>query len=283
MAEAKTGPSNLDALICLTCEDLSLQALQFAVTILQALDMRPVLLMVADSSEALAKMNVAQEAIRPIPALRMAQSLHYVGDQETLLTAQLESGGYGLLIMGVEKDPADSPPPWKGHRLAMSVEQDVLLIRNPPEGIRQILICTGGKPGEFGIIRMGLRIAQHTGAQATVLHVNPSPPSMYAGLEGLEGDLPKVLGRDTPLAEHLRRAASLAEDRGVKADMALRQGTVAEEIVRASELGDFDLVVMGAASPSKTVDRWLLDDITPQVLSSTQTSVLIHRPRTTEA
>ena len=152
--------------------------------------------------------------------------------------------------------------------MANSVAHSVLLVRPPAGDIKRLLICTSGGPVSEHVIRWGLRIAQTNAARSTILHVASAAPEMYAGLHFLAEDLSHVMSRQTPLSNHLREAAVMAEQAGVEAELELRHGMVAEEIVRACEMQAFDFIVLGAAKSPAGVNGWLLDEVMPHVLSS---------------
>jgi nucleotide-binding universal stress UspA family protein len=100
---------------------------------------------------------------------------------------------------------------------------------------------------------------------------------MYTGLPAVDEGLEEILSRDTPLATHLRAAAQLAEEKQVNARLELRHGVVIEEILRACEMGDFDLVVIGSPEPRRIFDRLALGQVGPQLLTSTKIPLLIAR------
>jgi nucleotide-binding universal stress UspA family protein len=100
---------------------------------------------------------------------------------------------------------------------------------------------------------------------------------MFTGLPAFTEDLSHLLARETPLSNHLKGIAAMAEEAGVEAQLELRHGMVAEEIVRACEMQIYDLIVLGAAKSHASVDAWLRDEVTPQVLSSLSCSILIVR------
>ena len=100
---------------------------------------------------------------------------------------------------------------------------------------------------------------------------------MYAGLPLLTEDLSHVMSRDTPLSKHLREIAVMADEAGVEAELELRHGMVADEIVRSCEMRDYDFIVLGAAKSGAGVDKWLLSEVMPHVLGSISCSILVVR------
>jgi nucleotide-binding universal stress UspA family protein len=162
-------------------------------------------------------------------------------------------------------------------RLANRIGDSVLIIQQPSPSIKHILICTGGHPASNLVITRGLQLGQALGSEVTILHVVTGVPTMYTGLPNVEEDLEAILSRDTPLASHLRAAAQLAEEMQVDAKLELRHGVVVEEILRACEMGNYDLVVIGSPEPRRIFDRLALGQVGPQLLTSTKIPLLIAR------
>lgn len=104
---------------------------------------------------------------------------------------------------------------------------------------------------------------------------------MYTGLPALEGSLEEIMSRDLPLSQHLKQAATLAEEAQVKARVELRRGIVAEEIVRACEVEPIDLIVIGAPRRWALINRLLLGRVGPQLIASMHCSILIVRDEET--
>jgi nucleotide-binding universal stress UspA family protein len=199
------------------------------------------------------------------------------GSFEAFIQKQLDHEHYQLIILGATKGSAGKPPTQRARRLASTLADSVLVLRNPPEKIKKILICTGGHPASNLVIDTGIRLAQQLDACATILHVVSGSPSMYTGLEAFDEKLENVMKRDTPLAEHLRGAAARAEAADIDSNVELRHGMVTEEILRASDVDNYDLTVIGSHEPGNFFKRLTMGRIGPQLVSSIQNSILIVR------
>jgi nucleotide-binding universal stress UspA family protein len=199
------------------------------------------------------------------------------GEIEPEIHGELKRRNYKLLVLGTTKRPPDQSPSPLLRRLLLKARTNVAYIKSPDGLLDNLLLCTAGHPTSVQIVDSGLQTAMMIGAEATILHVTSHPPHMYTGLNRIDQDLKELLARDTPIAHHLREMAFLADQLGVDARIELRHGTVVEEIVRATEMGRYDLVVMGTAAVRGPVDRLLLGDILPQVLASVPTSLLVVR------
>jgi nucleotide-binding universal stress UspA family protein len=199
------------------------------------------------------------------------------GSFESFIQKQLDHEHYQLIILGATKGSADKPLTKRTRRLASTLADSVLVLREPPENIEKILICTGGHPAANVVVDTGIRLAQELKASATIMHVVSGSPSMYTGLNAFEEKLENVMQRDTPLAEHLRGAAARAEAAGIESHIELRHGMVTEEILRASDVDKYDLTVIGSHDPHNFFNRLTMGRIGPQLVSSIQNSTLIVR------
>ena len=199
------------------------------------------------------------------------------GKFEVFIQKQLDHENYQLIILGATQGADDRPLTRRAQRLASTLADSVLVLRNPPVSIHQILICSGGHPGSNLVVDTGIRLAQHLDASATILHVVTGTPSMYTGLGAFDETLEQVMQRDTPLAEHLRGVAARAEAAGIDSKIELRHGMVTEEILRASEVEKYDLTIIGSHEPQKFLNRITLGRIGPQLVSSILNSTLIVR------
>ncbi len=189
---------------------------------------------------------------------------------------KLRSGGYSMVVVGMEHHPAAQPAPSWAVQIALRSPVTTLVLQGSEQVLRSILVCTGGKDASERPLRWGLRLARTANAALTIMHVSSRAPGMYAGLPAFGDSLMEVLARDTPLSRHLKDAARLCEKAGVQAQIALRYGIVADEIVRACEVEGHDLVIVGA-SLDMPMEHVLIDDVLPTLLVSIRTPLLIAR------
>ena len=256
---------------------LNPHALSLAATTAAALSLQPALLAVASSEARIPAANAllaqAMEAF-PAPA-PPAQSV--AGDYADVVKDQLRGEGTSLIMLGLGEDPRGSQFFDAMQALALVVRQSVLLLQSPHAKVQTVLICTAGQPASEKVVLLGLQLTKQLGAQAILMHVAPAPPSMYAGLPSMRLGLEQMLSHDTPIGQHLRDMAASAQVMGVKTELELRHGFVAEEILRACEMRRPDLVVVGAAPGGLSFDRIMLDEIAPQVMGSVPVPLLIVR------
>ena len=208
------------------------------------------------------------------------------GDPIATILAEAQEGDYDLVVIGARKEVGLT------QRLLGSVAQavvrraptSVLVVKRarpeprpePVEGLKRILICTGGLDVANPVIKAGAQLAGAAHAQATLLYVTSPTASMYAGLE-VEETLPRLLRSDTPVAQHLRHGAETLAQHQVAAELRLRHGVVADEILREAREGNYDLIAIGASGAAGRLRAWLLGNVTRQVVEHASCSVLVAR------
>jgi nucleotide-binding universal stress UspA family protein len=258
------------------------ETLRFAERVCDALGFGSVLVHVAPVDEA---PEVGQDLLDDAQNMRLEKrtdSKVLMGNAEHEILAELDRRPYQLVILGTAHKRIEHPPAQLTRRLAEKAKVSVVVIRKPPQALQNMLICTGGSPRSVPAIKWGIRLAKATDANTTILHVAGSPPAMYTGLDALDEGIQDVLERDSPLGQHLRDAAAMAEEAGIEANMELRHGIVAEEILRACDVTPYDLVVIGAPKPGAFLDRLMLGRVGPQLLASNPYSTLIVRSETND-
>ena len=218
------------------------------------------------------------------------------GDPTATILAEAQEGDYDLIVMGARKEvgltqrllgsvaqavvrraltsvpvvkpakPEPRPEPCPERRSAYG--------RRAVEGLKRILICTGGLDVANPVIESGAQLAGTACAQATLPYVTSPTASMYAGLE-VEDTLPRLLGTDTPVARHLRHGTETLARRQVAAELRLRHGIVADEILCETRRGNYGLVVIGTSGAAGRLRAWLLGNVTRQVVEHASCSVLV--------
>ena len=189
---------------------------------------------------------------------------------------------YDLIVIGA-RDAAGFPDNLLGtltRKVTDLATMSVLVVREGRPEIKRILIAMGGHKLNRSLIETGASLAQASGAIVTVLIVTEPVPSMYTGLNGIEETLEELLQTDTPVAQHLRWCAQYLSEQDVDSEIEIRHGVAADEIMRDAMKGDYDLVVIGAASLEGPIQRLLMDRVTPQVVDRAPCSVLVVRQTT---
>ena len=271
-----TAPANR-AILCMSSKTPDPDSIRFAEQIIHAFGMQLILLHTPRDTVELTEGHQSLEITRQLLKAEPDGLIEIKGDLESILNEELDPDAHELVILGTSTEGFDRRTTLMSRRLASRIGDSVLIIQHPSKVIQQILVCTGGHPASNIVIERGLQLGKALDAEVTILHVVTSMPTMYTGLPAVEEGLPEILSRDTPLAQHLRATAQLADERAVKAKLELRHGVVVEEILRACEMVEYDLVVIGSPEPRRVLDRLALGRIGPQLLTSTQIPLLIAR------
>ena len=200
-----------------------------------------------------------------------------VADAEIL--DEIHTGKYDLLVIGARGHRGSAGEMLLGdvtHRVVKRTPTSALVVRGNARELQNILVCTGGPDAGAATVKTGAKLARATGCRVTLLHVTTAVPSMYTGLAQLGETLPDLLKTETPTARHLRDCAALMQAHDVEAQLELRHGTPASEILRAIDRGNFDMLVVGA-SARHGLDRVLLDEVSLKLVAQSALPVLVVR------
>jgi nucleotide-binding universal stress UspA family protein len=277
MDQSNNTESEPFALFGIGSHPLDKNALVYSKIITSALDLHPVLLHVAKRGSSGKDAQAILDSTKDEFPEDTADHLILKGSPKTEILRELERKNYKLLILGSSIRDADQPVPSLSRELALRSKTSVLVVRNPPQQLRQILICTGAHTISLDVISWGIDLAKSAGVRATILHVASGAPAMYTGLSALEEGISDVLERDHALAQHLRQSANMAEEAGVDARIEFRHGMVIEEILRSCEMEVYDLVVIGAPLPLIRIEQLLMGRVAPKLLASCKFPTVIVR------
>jgi nucleotide-binding universal stress UspA family protein len=200
-----------------------------------------------------------------------------VADAEIL--GEIRTGKYDLLVIGAREHRGSAGEMLLGdvtHRVVKGTPISALVVRGNAHKLQNILVCTGGPDAAAATVNTGAKLARATGSRVTLLHVTAAVPSMYTGLAQLGETLPDLLRTDTPTARHLRDCAALMQSHKVEAQLELRHGMPATEILRAIDRGHFDMLVIGA-SARHGLDRMMLDEVSLKLVAQSPLPVLVVR------
>lgn len=220
----------------------------------------------------------ASEIVGEVPKL---ETMVRRGHPAEEILRELEKGDYELVILGA-RGRRGITRFLLGSTAARIVEHaplPVLIVRRGRAELNKILICTaGGGPSELDI-RFGGRIARLAEASATLLHImSQLPLSERSAVDELEAPFEVLTSRGTREALHLQKGLEILKEEGVEGQARIRRGLVVDEILAEAQEGDYDLIVIGAHQASGLY-RFLLDDITRQVVLGTDRPVLVVRPK----
>jgi nucleotide-binding universal stress UspA family protein len=219
------------------------------------------------------------------PTIQIAQLVARLTDAELTLREGMRTGrllveaakgAYDLIVV---RWTGDTRLDQAACAVATRAEASVWVVKGQPdpEAIRQILVCSGGRPVSEQVVTTGAWLAELTGAEVTLLHVSSAVPSMYTGLTAMEASIEELLSSNTPAARHLLHSLELFREHGIKTTFELRQGSVHEEIVRAVRRGGHDLAVIGPSAPSTSLNHLVTARVAEKILRLSPCSVLVAR------
>lgn len=202
------------------------------------------------------------------------------GDAEEIVMTELEQNTYDLVGVGalVNQRARHTLLDLVGTRILERAPGSVLVVKGKRRTLSQVLICSSGTEYSREPVQIGAAVARGAGAQVTLLHVMHPMPTMYTGLERMEETLDEFLQTDTLQARELKWAARAVKAECETVELKLRQGIVADEILREGEVGDPDLIVLGSSQSASGLIRALMGDVTRDVMSRAQRPVLVVRP-----
>ncbi len=203
-----------------------------------------------------------------------------VGDAEEIAMAEMGQTTYDLVAVGALGGRRSRRALLEsvGMRIVERASSSVLLIKGNRPNLSRILVCFSGTEHGHLSVWTGAALACGAGAQATLLHVVDALPAMYTGLEQMEETLAELLRSDTDMARELKWAAQVLNAECNFAEVKLRRGIVADEILREGQIGDYDLIVLGSSTYPGGFVRVLMGDLNREVVSRAQRPVLVVRP-----
>jgi nucleotide-binding universal stress UspA family protein len=204
---------------------------------------------------------------------------------------EIQSRDYDLVVFGSHLTPRlrKIRPKKTARKIAKRVTIPLLVVLPEWEKLEKILVCIGGTEPDGLVLRLSGKLASAVDAHCTVLHVmSQIPLRADAEQEDLERDAQALIKHESKEGGYLENAMQILEQQGVEhkqCDFRVRHGLTVEEIIRESQEGAFDLVVIGGLEvpPEKSwqeLRELVQEDIADQVLTQANRPVLIaHNPK----
>jgi nucleotide-binding universal stress UspA family protein len=198
------------------------------------------------------------------------------GNSREIIKAELDREPYQLVIADTDrinriKKTIDVDP-----GLIKQSEISLLLTQQTKPKIKQILLCTGCKEDDYSLIHKAAGLAADLGAKVTLLHVFPGAvPSMYTGLEQIEETVDEMLQTGTPFAQYLRRGVEILKGNNIESEVKIRRGIPIEEIVRETQVENYDLVVIGSSMVDQGLIEMLLGNLAVKIINRIELPVLV--------
>lgn len=210
------------------------------------------------------------------PEHRLPYSVRHGRPVDEILDEAVVIGAH-VLVIGIRgrRNVAELIVGDTARQLARKTTVPLAIVRQPRPSIKKILVSTAGCEESFTNTQLGARIAQGSGASLTFLHVmSQVSVSRDVGQEALLADAEWHRQHETPEGRHLDALLRRAHDFDIEAEARIRHGLVVDEIEAEAEEGDYDLVIIGAHR-QRGIWRWLLADVTEQVLRRVDRPILI--------
>ncbi|NYT00557.1 MAG: universal stress protein [Methanocellales archaeon] len=135
--------------------------------------------------------------------------------------------------------------------------------------MNKILVAYDGSEGSKKALNQAVELAKCTSSSITILTVVPSATRMFA--------FDDLLVPGTFKSKALKMVKEVANlIQGISVTSIIREGDIADEILKASEDIGCDLIVIGSRGLGK-VDRFLLGSVAEKVMKHSSKSVLMTR------
>lgn len=155
-------------------------------------------------------------------------------------------------------------------------EISLLITKNAKPKIDRILLCTACKDNDYRLIRQAALLADALAASVTMLHVVAGAvPTMYTGLDQIEETVEELLQTDTAFAQHLRKGVEILQENRIKSEVKIRRGIPIEEIVRETQIENYDLALIGTSDFKHGLKEMLLGNLTNKIIDRVELPVLV--------
>ncbi len=198
------------------------------------------------------------------------------GSPGDIVKEELLQEDYQLLITNAERVSRFSKAIDVDPMLIKQSLTSLLLTQNTKPKLDKILLCSGCKEDDFSLITQGARFSHDLGASVTLLHVFPGAvPTMYTGLGQIDETVEEILQTDTPFAQHLRHAVEILEELEIDSEVKIRRGIPLEEIIRETQLENYDLVIIGSSRAHEGLKEMIMGNLTVKIIDKIELPVLI--------
>lgn len=209
------------------------------------------------------------------------------GDIVPTIMAELQDGNYDLLVLGakgvsrVMTGVSELLLQKPLVQVAARVHCSLLIVKEPPKVLNQVLICTDGSPFAEMAANFWGKLPKEHEPRAVVLNIIPPLFSDFSSeFKSVTPDLLKVLAKvPGPRTKVLNRTKDILERYGIEVKTKLREKEyAAEEILKEEKEVDYDLIVIGYRGEKYRAKK-KAGSQSLEVAKHSQTSVLIYQPR----
>ena len=164
------------------------------------------------------------------------------------------------------------------HQIIEDVPVPILYTRGAKKEITNILVCFGGLGHALHVGKLAVEIAAQVNAKLTFLHVVPPVDLNYPVAKEILDNWNHLLDTDTPPAQELRAALTLAEGKGIKARVVFRHGHPIHQIKTEVEENTYDLICMGSSfNDQESLRHLYAPNVTAEIAEAVNIPVLTVR------
>lgn len=209
------------------------------------------------------------------------------GDIVKAIMTELKDEDYNLVVLGAKSvsrvmiGVAESLLQKPLLQIASSVRCSLLIVKDPPKVLNQVLIGTDGSPFAEMAANFWGKLPKEHEPRAVVLNIIPRLFSEFSSeLKSITPDLLKVLAKvPGSRTKILHRTKDILEQYGIEVKIKLRECEyAAEEILKEEKEVDYDLIIMGYRGEKYRHNK-KAGSQSLEVVKNSQTSVLIYQPR----
>ena len=213
------------------------------------------------------------------PDLPPAETKVRVGHPAEEIVAEAE-GSYDMIIVGTwpKRNLLNCFLAPTTERVLTQASCPVLIVKGGVEAIRHILLCTSGADNPSLPSRFTARLAAlfDEDLRITLLHVMSqmsADPNVREGWQ-LHATAEELMHEETVEGTLLEEDIRVLEQAHAHVRPIIRHGMVVDEIMNEAQSNNYDLIVIGAHRRAGW-QRYLLDDLTHQIVTQTNRPVLI--------
>lgn len=208
-----------------------------------------------------------------------AELITKAGEPIEEIVKRSEETSYDLVVIGAVRKGTRGPflMSAKAYKIIKAVGPPVLVVIGHRETLKRVLVCSGGEKYIDKAVEFSGTIARAAAASVTLFHVMAQPPAVYSDLIKMEEDVNLLLHSNSGLGQNLRREKEFLEGMGVETEVRLRHGLVISEVFKEIRRGDYDLVVTGSSPVGGTLRRYIMGNITREIVNRAECPVLVVR------
>jgi nucleotide-binding universal stress UspA family protein len=201
------------------------------------------------------------------------------GDPIEEIVKRTREISFDLVVIGAVRKGTRGPflMSAKAYKIIKAVDPPVLVVTGNREGLKNMLICSGGEKYIDKAVEFSGNIARAAGARVTLFHVMNEPPPVFSDLTKMEEDVNLLLHSSSMLGQNLRRERELLERMGVESDVRLRHGLVISEVLKEIRRVEYDLVVTGSSPSGGTLRTYIMGNMTREIVNRADCPVLVVR------